>query len=84
MISGIWNREHSRFAHHRVCTQRDETYVYVGSRKKEKNMGIRIPGVVRVLGCVGVAFGPPTTLDAAGLYALRSDPPRGRVLLPPT
>lgn len=55
-----------------------------GNRKEEENAGIRIPGVVRVLGCVGVAFGPPTTLDVAGLYALRSDPPRGRVLLPPT
>jgi len=53
-------------------------------RERERNAGIRIPGVVRVLGCVGVAFGPPTTLDAAGLYALRSGPPRGRVLLPPT
>lgn len=45
---------------------------------------IRVPGVARGFGCVGVAFGPPTTDDAAGLYALISCPPRGRVLLPPT
>lgn len=58
------------------------THVKMGEERE--NAGIRIPGVVRVLGCVGVALGPPTTLEAAGLYALRSDPPRGRVLLPPT
>lgn len=44
----------------------------------------RVPGVARGLGCVGVAVGPPTTEEAAGLYALISCPPLGRVLLPPT
>lgn len=43
-----------------------------------------LPGVVSGLGfTTTVAAAAAEIIDAAGLYALRRDPPRGRVLLPP-